>query len=219
MRLRPALLLASLPLFTACQWLAPTDSLPPVPSLRVQGELSMQGDDLQLTPCGSERHQRLVVDAGSETGRALRDVVTAGSAPLFIDLRGTPGGAGGERLHLTQLYRLQAEGYGCSDPGFRRRLLQASGHEPDWSVQVGRQGLVLQRPGQPALALPYLEERLPDGSLSLSSEADGMRVELWLTPGLCSGSMGDSLQHLQARLRLGDAAPLHGCASFAGGRN
>jgi uncharacterized membrane protein len=75
----------------------------------------------------------------------------------------TPGG----------VYRVQAEGHGCTDINFARTILRASGHEPDWNIAVSNQGLILNRPGQEPQALPYLEEQLPEGRLNLSSEANG----------------------------------------------
>ncbi len=218
MRLAPALLLATLPLFAACQWLPATKTEPSAPTLRLQGELTRQGDDWQLRPCGESRTYRLEFDRQGEPGEQIAQLAADSPGALFVDLRGSLE-ASGAGLRLQQLYRLQGEGRGCRDSGFKRLILRASGNEPFWSLQVTSGGMVLERLGSPALALPYLEERLPDGSLSLSSEANGQRLELWLSPGLCRDDMSGALQHLRARLRLDQAAPLTGCASFGGARD
>ena len=68
------------------------------------------------------------------------------------------------------------------------------------------------------LALPYLEEQMPNGSLNLSSEANGQRLELWLTPEHCVDSMSGAVQHLSAELRL-NGSVLRGCASYGGARS
>ena len=121
--------------------------------------------------------------------------------PLFVDLRGWPQGStqadlDGE-VRLDQVYRVQGEGLGCDEPGFDRLLL---------------------RPSEEPLALPYLEEQMPNGSLSLSSEANGQRLELWLTPEHCVDSMSGAVQHLSAELRL-NGSVLRGCASYGGARS
>ena len=101
---------------------------------------------------------------------------------------------------------------------FADLLLRASGHEPDWSIAVSNQGLVLHRPGQEPQALPYLEEQLPEGRLNLSSEANGQRLELWVAKQRCVDSMSGTVQHLSAELRL-NGQVLRGCGYLGGARN
>ncbi|MNR47676.1 hypothetical protein D3C85_1668070 [compost metagenome] len=78
--------------------------------------------------------------------------------------------------------------------------------------------MVLERVGQPSLAVPYLEEQLPDGRFSLSTEANGQKVELWVAPQRCVDSATGSVQHLSAELRV-DGKTLRGCAYYGGSRN
>lgn len=218
-----SLLFAVLPLFAGCQLFEVYNPAPPpIPAQRLQGQLSLEQDRLILTPCGELRRIALVKEGSEDTLRDARNLLGDGGESLFVDLRGRPQGSkradlDGE-LHLEQVYRLQNEGPGCEDPGFDRLLLRASGHEPDWSLGVSEPGLVLLRPGQPPLAVPYLEEQLPGGSSSLSSEANGQRLELWLTPQHCVDDMSGTVQHLGAELRLNDEV-LRGCASFGGARS
>ncbi len=77
---------------------------------------------------------------------------------------------------------------------------------------------MLEQLGQEPVALPYMEEQLPDGRFNLTSEANGKRIELWVAPQRCVDSMSGSVQHLSAELRL-DGKPLRGCAYFGGSRN
>ncbi|HSX88076.1 MAG TPA: hypothetical protein VLG17_08760, partial [Pseudomonas sp.] len=122
------------------------------------------------------------------------------------------------RFTPSQIYRLQAEGQGCDDLNFKRSTVRASGHEPDWAVTVNAKGLLLDRPGQPLQALPYLEEQLPGGRLNLTSEANGQRLELWITPQRCVDGMSGAVQHLTAELRI-DGQVMRGCGYFGGARN
>lgn len=222
LNVRP-LLLTLLPLFAGCQlfqvYVPPT---PPTPAVRLQGELTLEHDLLVLRPCGEQRRLALVSDTIGNLRRDAENLLADGRSSLFVDLRGWPQGSkqadlDGE-VRLDQVYRVQGEGPGCNEPGFDRLLLRASGHEPDWTLGVGDQGLVLLRPAQEPLALPYLEEQLPNGSFSLSSEANGQRLELWLTPEHCADDMSGTIHHLAAELRL-NGTVLRGCASYGGARN
>lgn len=222
MRVTRPLLFALLPLFASCQVFDSTPNVPTDKTVRLQGELSVSADQLVLTPCAEQRRFHLIDSANSGLLQEARALLADGQGPLFADLRGSLGssqqaGADGE-LAFSQLYRLQREGPGCTDPNFKRQTLRASGHEPDWSVSVSANGLVLERPGQPALALPYVEEQLPESRFNLTSEANGQRLELWIAPQRCVDSMSGTVQTLTAELRL-DGQTQRGCAYFGGARN
>ena len=214
-------LLALLPLFASCQLLAPGTPSQPSQPPRLQGEISQAGSQLLFRPCLEQRHFVLGDTANSALLRNSQSLLNDGHSVLFADLRGTLS-ASAENNHdgalaVSQVYRLQGEGHGCEDANFKQTLLRASGHEPSWSLRVGSQGMVLHRPGQEPLALPYLEEQLPEGRLHLSSEANGQRLGLWLTPQTCRDSMSGAIQHLSAELRLNDQV-LRGCGHFGGAR-
>ncbi|GAB3373690.1 COG3650 family protein [Azotobacter armeniacus] len=221
MRLVRTLLYCLLPLLTGCQLFAGENRAPKVEQVRLQGELSVRDGDLLLRPCDEQR-RFVLVDAG-DLGLAeeVRGLQGGGSDPLFADLRGILGAsdkpAVDGRFELNRLYRLELGGRGCQDPDFRRVILRATGNEPFWSVSVGTRGLLLQRPDQPPLALPYLEERLPGGALNLTSEADGRSLQLWVAPQRCVDSMSGAVHHLSAELRLHGEVQ-RGCAYFGGGR-
>lgn len=216
------LMLALLPLFAGCQLFNVYENTPVIPAQRLQGELSLADGRLLLRPCGEQRRYALVNDGNSDIAREAGELLADGHDKLFVDLLGTLAasktvGLDGE-LRPAQVYRLQGEGPGCNEPGSEHLLLRANGHEPDWSLDVSDKGLVLLRPGQPPLALPYLEEQLPEGRFNLSSEANDQRLELWLAPQRCVDSMSGAVQHLSAELRLNDEVQ-RGCASFGGARN
>ena len=102
-------------------------------------------------------------------------------------------------------------------PEAGRLIARASGNEPFWSVSISAKGLILQRPGEEPLAVPYLEEQLPEGRLYFSSEANGHSLSLWLAPQRCQDDMSGALRHLSAELRL-DGQRLTGCAYLGGAR-
>jgi putative lipoprotein len=189
--------------------------------VRLQGELHVVNNRLQFRPC-QEKRQFILEDSGN-TG-LLQEAVTllnGGKGVLFADLSGRMAasqvaGTDGQ-IELTTLYRIQREGHGCDDLNFKRQTLRASGHEPEWRLDANSQGLILQRPGQTDLVVPYLEEQLPEGRFSLSSEANGQQLELWVAPQRCVDSMSGSVQHLRAELRL-NGQTLKGCGAYGGAR-
>jgi putative lipoprotein len=219
-RLR-VLLLALLPAFAGCQMFTPAPEPITVPTVRMQGELSNVNDRLQFRPC--QEHRRFILEDTGSTGLLQEAValLNKGKGTLFADIQGqlvaskVPDTDG--QLNLTRLYRIQNEGQNCSDLNFKRLTLRASGHEPDWVLNANNQGLILERPGQEALVLPYLEEQLPEGRFNLSSDANGQHLELWVAPQRCVDSMSGSVQHLSAELRL-DGKVMRGCAYYGGAR-
>jgi len=221
MRRARTLLYCLLPLFGGCQLFAGKELPPRVEQVRLQGELSVRDGELLLRPCDEQRRFALV-DAGNiGLAEEVRGLQGGSSDPLFADLRGVLGsskktGVDG-RFEPNRLYRLELGGRSCRDPDFRQMIFRAAGNEPSWSVSVGAKGLLLQRPGQPPLALPYLEEQLPGGALNLTSEANGQHLELWVAPQRCVDAMSGAIRHLNAELRL-DGQVQRGCAYLGGGR-
>jgi len=216
------LLFALLPLFGGCQLLSSFTEQPPVSEPRFQGEVSQSAGQLQFSPCQGKVSYQLAGEPTRQFSAQIQALLKDSGQPLFADLRGMPASANpgttDSPLVVSTFYRLQSEGHGCDDPNFRQLLVRAHGNEPLWNLNVSRQGLVLERAGQPSLALPYLEELLPDGSSSISTEADGLKLELWLTPQSCTDSMTGSIEHLTAELRLNDEV-LHGCAAYGAKRS
>ena len=212
MRAAPSLLLAALlPLFAGCQMLADKpETVSTVGMTRLQGELSAAGGQLLFKPC--EESRRFVVRDTGNTG-LLQEASALAATPgtLFADVRGKLAGsqqAGNDgQLDVQQLYRVEHSSSACSDPNFKRLILRASG-----------QGMVLDRPGQPSLAVPYLEEQMPDGRLSLSTEANGQRIDLWVAPQRCVDIATGAVSHLSAELRI-DGQTLRGCGYYGGSRN
>jgi len=213
---------ALLPLLASCQVFTGQPEQPETPHTRLQGELSLNDGQLRFRPC-QEQRQFVLEDSGAVgLSRDAAALLSDGNSTLYVDMRGqlqasAQKGIDGQFLP-SQVYRVQAEGHGCNDINFARTVLRASGHEPDWSIAVSREGLILNRPGLEPQALPYLEEQLPEGRLSLSSEANGQRLELWVAKQRCVDGMSGAVQHLSAELRL-NGEVLRGCAYLGGARN
>ncbi|MGH8360759.1 MAG: COG3650 family protein, partial [Pseudomonas sp.] len=140
---------------------------------------------------------------------------------LFADLRGKFSGvASGTQgtVDLQQVYRVERSTSACDDPDFKRMILRANGHKPAWAMNVTAKGMVLEREGQPPLAVPYVEEQSGDGRFNLMTEANNQHIELWVAPQRCVDSASGSLQHMSAELRVNGQVQ-RGCASFGGSRD
>ncbi|MCO7517404.1 hypothetical protein NJF44_20915 [Pseudomonas guariconensis] len=223
MRVTPSLLLVTLlPLFAGCQALANKPTDPNIGTTRMQGELSAEGGKLLFKPCSESRHFE-VNDVGA-TGLLQEAANLAEDAgdTLFADVRGRLAGSkqadSDGRLDVTRLYRLEPSANACGDPNFKQLTLRADGHEPGWAIKASGKGMVLERLGQDPLPLPYLEEQMPNGGLSLSSEANGQHIELWVAPQRCVDIATGAIRHLRAELRI-DGQTLQGCGYYGGARD
>jgi putative lipoprotein len=212
---RSLVLVALLPLFAACQLLdGQRESASHVGQTRMQGQLTAADGKLVFQPCQDQR-QLVVNDIGGTS--ILQEAATLADeqGKLFADVRGK---VAGDRLDLTQLYRVERSGTACDDPNFKLLILRAAGHGPEWNVKVSGKGMVIDRAGQTPLAVPYIEDQLGDGRFNLSSEANNQRIELWVAPQRCVDSSTGSVQHMSAELRI-DGQVQRGCGYFGGSRN
>jgi putative lipoprotein len=212
---RSLVVVALLPLFAACQLFdGQRESASHVGQTRMQGQLTAADGKLVFQPCQDQR-QLVINDIGGTS--ILQEAATLADeqGKLFADVRGK---VAGDRLDLTQLYRVERSGTACDDPNFKLLILRATGHGPEWNVKVSGKGMVIDREGQPPLAVPYVEEQLGDGRFNLSSEANNQRIELWVAPQRCVDSSTGSVQHMSAELRI-DGQVQRGCGYFGGSRN
>ncbi|VVP78786.1 COG3650 family protein [Pseudomonas fluorescens] len=212
---RSLVVVALLPLFAACQLFdGQRESASHVGQTRMQGQLTAADGKLVFQPCQDQR-QLVVNDIGGIS--ILQEAATLADeqGKLFADVRGK---VAGDRLDLTQLYRVERSGTACDDPNFKLLILRAAGHGPEWNVKVSGKGMVIDREGQPPLAVPYIEDQLGDGRFNLSSEVNNQRIELWVAPQRCVDSSTGSVQHMSAELRI-DGKVQRGCGYFGGSRN
>jgi len=212
---RSIVLVALLPLFAACQLFdGQRESVSHAGQTRMQGQLTAADGKLVFQPCQDQR-QLVVNDIGGTS--VLQEAATLADeqGKLFADVRGK---VSVDRLDLVQLYRVERSGTACDDPNFKLLILRAAGHGPEWNVKVSGKGMVIERDGQPPLAVPYVEEQLGDGRFNLSSEANNQRIELWVAPQRCVDSSTGSVQHMSAELRI-DGQVQRGCGYFGGARN
>lgn len=219
---RSLLFVALLPLFGGCQLLQSSPQAPSTAGMaRMQGELSMINGKLAFTPCQANSVY-IVNDTGSTSVMQEAAALAGPQHKVFADLRGrlssTKAATGEAQFDVQQLYRLERSTNACDNPNFQRLILRASGSAPEWSVNVNSKGMVIERAGQPALALPYLEEQLGDGRFSLSSEANNQHVELWVAPQRCVDPRQPSVQFMSAELRINGQVQ-RGCAYFGASRS
>ncbi|KAB0505852.1 COG3650 family protein [Pseudomonas lini] len=216
---RSLVLVTLLPLFAACQLLdGPRESASHVGQTRMQGQLTAADGKLLFQPCNEQRSY-VVNDTGGTSVLQEAATLADDQGKLFADVRGRIVASGADsRLDLGQLYRVERSGTACDDPNFKQLILRAAGHGPEWNVKVSGKGMVIDRAGQPPLALPYVEEQLGDGRFNLSTEANNQRIELWVAPQRCVDSSTGSVQHMSAELRI-DGQVQRGCGYFGGSRN
>lgn len=217
---RSLVLVALLPLFAACQLFeAERQSASHVGQTRMQGQLTAADGKLVFQPC-NQANRYVVNDTGGTSVLQQAANLADKQGKLFADVRGrVVAGSGGDgQLDLEQLYRVERSGTACDDPNFKLLILRAAGHTPEWSVKVSGKGMVVDRAGQPPLAVPYVEEQLGDGRFNLSTEANNQHIELWVAPQRCVDSSTGSIQHMSAELRI-DGQVQRGCGYFGGSRD
>lgn len=185
---------------------------------RWQGEVRFESERFWLYPCHEKR--RLLLRLSPEIDFEMRDLLAGRNTKLFADLRGQveAGKNPTEGTLLAQRYyqlRL-ATAKSCLMADMQSLILQASG--PAWSLSITPQGMLLDQPGQKPKALPYLEELLPGGRTSFSTEANGQRLELWVAPLRCQDANSTLVTPLTATLQVNDQT-LHGCAYFGSARH
>ncbi|KHK62110.1 COG3650 family protein [Pseudomonas frederiksbergensis] len=219
---RSLLFVTLLPLFAGCQLLdAPRQSASHAGQTRMQGELTAADGRLVFQPC-QEQRRYIINDTGGTSVLQQAATLADDRGKLFADMRGrivSSAAAGTDsQLDVEQLYRLERSGTACEEVDFKRLALRAAGHGPEWVLKASGKGLVLDREGQPTLAVPYVEEQLGDGRFNLGTEANGQKVELWVTPARCVDSASGSVQHMSAELRVNGQVQ-RGCAYFGGARD
>jgi putative lipoprotein len=216
---RSLAVVALLPLFAACQLLdGPRENASHVGQTRMQGQLMAVDGKLLFQPCGEQRRY-VINDAGGTSVLQQAASLADAQGKLFADLRGRiVAGNGDGQLDLETLYRVERSGNACEDPNFKQLTLRAAGHTPEWNVKVSGKGMVIDRVGQPPLAVPYVEEQLGDGRFNLSTEANNQHIELWVAPQRCVDNSNGSIQHMSAELRI-DGQVQRGCGYFGGSRD
>lgn len=217
---RSLVLVALLPLFAACQLFeGERQSDSHVGQTRMQGQLTAADGKLLFQPC-NQANRYVVNDTGGTSVLQQAANLADKQGKLFADVRGrVVAGSGGDgQVDLEQLYRVERSGTACDDPNFKLLILRAAGHTPEWNVKVSGKGMVIDRAGQPPLAVPYVEEQLGDGRFNLSTEANNQHIELWVAPQRCVDSSTGSIQHMSAELRV-DGQVQRGCGYFGGSRD
>lgn len=211
-----AFLLATLPLLVACQslWTDDSESNDGL-GARWQGIVSLEEGRLWFSPCQEQR--RLPLKPTPEIEQTIRELMAdSGQSQLFADLNAQSGQETGS-LVVTQFQRFSAPTpQSCLialDP--QQPSLSASSNNPSivWNLSISQQGMLLEIPHQTPKAIPYLEEQLPGGRISFSSDINGQHIELWITPQKCFDGITTTLTSLSATLHV-DQQQLSGCAYF-----
>jgi putative lipoprotein len=193
----------------ACQSLTPNPQLSQNSS-RLQGTLTHNGENWLFKTCDTD--DIYTMETSAEFNDEFKNLLVEAPHGLFADLSGDID-TQHKRFNVSQRYRVQTEGYNCNDPDFARLLLRASGNEPFWSILQTPRGLIFNQIDQPTIALPYIEEQLPDGRFHISTQANKQNLQLWITPQRCTDSMSGSVYHLNTQLQWNQQT-LQGCAAY-----
>lgn len=175
---------------------------------RMQGTLSFSDSQWQLLPCDAT--EPLVLDIPHTLQPALELCQPTENNGCFADLEVLQGS---QPASVARLHRVETESHGCQDEAFAHLQIAAFGNEPFWSLRLNEQGLVLQQPGEPTLALPYIREQLADGLHYISSHADHQQLGLWISQQPCTDSMSGFWYGLSARLEW-QGQTFSGCAYY-----
>lgn len=176
---------------------------------RVRGNGVMGKDGYGITPCG-ESSQRMA-DFGPEAATVLDIFLASGAREFFIDAWAVTGADG--RLAVNRVERIYTEGPGCEE-ALSGVVLVARGNEPFWSVRSGQDGVVLERPGVPAISGPFTGVTEFEGGRRIESETPSGKLVVQFTPAACSDGMSDSIYGWTAKATLRNEA-WSGCG-FAG---
>lgn len=199
---------------SACQSFTPSTYVAQ-PALRLQGTLTHNGENWLFNTCNTDDIYTIEASAGLYD--EFKILLAEAPNGLFADISGDID-TQQKRFSVSQRYRVQIEGYNCNDPDFERLLLRASGNEPFWSILQTPRGLIFNQIDQETIALPYIEEQLPDGRFHISTQANNQNLQLWITPQRCTDSMSGSVYHLKTQLQWNQQT-VHGCAAFGALRN
>lgn len=199
---------------SACQTFTASTPLTQSAS-RLQGTLTHNGENWLFQTCKTDDIYTL--DASTVLKDEFRNLLAQAPDGVFADLSGAID-TQQKHFSVSQRYRVQIEGYNCNDPDFERLLIRASGNEPFWSILQTPRGLIFNQIDQPTIALPYIEEQLPDGRFHISTQANDQSLQLWVTPQRCTDSMSGAVYHLNTQLQWNQQT-LHGCAAFGALRN
>lgn len=204
--LKLATLSLGLPLLTACSVFSTTaQDNPLLNTQRLQGTLNKNSDNSWTLISCDQKQLKLSAD-----NQYIENLNTLDANGFFVDIAGT---LDDKLFTPVKVYRTQREGFACDDTRFKRLILRAMGNEPAWIATIESNGFLLQRLGEPAQAVPYIEEQLPNGNINISATIEGQPLQLWLTEQRCDDSMADNQYHLTAELRIGQNIQ-RGCAYF-----
>lgn len=190
--------------FTGCQ-VFKAEVQPVSSAKRLQGTLEQVQDQLILTDCQQQKKYQLHGETDPPMLVLAKLLLAEKSQTVFIDLSATlePSDAHlAAVLQVRDIYEINYQDLACKSSAAQFINLEAQGAELEWRVVLAGQGLLLERTGYSPLALPYLEERLPDGTMVITSDANGLDLELWLEPKVCTQQSLGKMTHLGARLRL-----------------
>lgn len=172
------------------------------------GLMMKQGDKLVFSPC-RDRSYALVEDVSADGAvvGGLEQVGLAAGKKLYVELLGVTDGLA---LKASGLNLARTDGR-CQQPGGADESWLAAGNAAAWALAAGGEQVLLKRPGEPDLVLPY-REFVRDGRLArYDGEAGGHALSLRFEQKTCHDVAADAVFGWTATLTV-DGRTLQGCA-------
>jgi uncharacterized membrane protein len=187
------------------------------PVSRFAGNLVYGHEARELVACDGRRYW-VADETGGDLRQSYEASITTPYQPLFAEVEAirlpAPDAAFAapydETLHVTNLRRLETEGFGCSlELGGAQ--YRAFGVEPFWQVDVEPYSLQFSRIGQPLRTLTISNRQPVDSGQTWLAEGDGQSLALTVTNERCTNPMSGSVFAYTAKLNFAGET-LAGCA-------
>lgn len=99
----------------------------------------------------------------------------------------------------------------CNESDYDNIIVRAIGKNPLWVVSIAPKLLMLERVNQQPIGLAYVDERLPDGQMSFSTEGNGQKIDIWITKERCVDEETEDVYARRAMLTV-NSQSFQGCA-------
>jgi putative lipoprotein len=182
----------------------------------VRGTVLLEREPAQFVRCGSGSRHVLEDRTAGALRAAHHRVMKGRGGEMFVELSATvePGADGASRVVARALRRAQREGRGCAED-LTHVIVSASGNEPFWRVDVGKDGAALRTPGRAhALDLHRVALRTAGGRRVITAWKKGAAapaLRLEIEPGRCVDSMSGAWYAWRAQAGF-DGRRHEGCA-------
>ena len=138
------------------------------------GMMLKHGDKVVFSPCRDRSYSVMEdISPNHAVTTALDSVGLAAGKKLYAELLAVVDGGA---LKASALNMAQTDGR-CQLPGTRDEAWRAAGNEPGWLLAAGGDSVILKRPGQPDVKVPYVPFKRDGGGASFASDQLSLRLD------------------------------------------